>query len=56
MSTISSRVSDKDLKLFKFYAQINNKSLSGVIRDTMIYRVEYTSKARKSLKKLLRVI
>ena len=40
MSTISLRVPEQELALFKSYAKLNNKSLSEVIRDTMIERIE----------------
>ena len=40
MSTISLRVPEQELALFKMYAKMNNKSLSEVIRDTMIERIE----------------
>ena len=39
MSTISLRVPEQELALFKMYAKLNNKSLSEVIRDTMIERM-----------------
>ncbi|MBR2675214.1 MAG: antitoxin [Mogibacterium sp.] len=40
MSTISIRVSDQELSLFKDYAKINNRSLSEVIKSTMLERIE----------------
>ncbi|MBQ9179863.1 MAG: antitoxin [Firmicutes bacterium] len=40
MSTISLRVPDQELSLFKNYARIHNKSLSEVIRNTMLERIE----------------
>lgn len=40
MSMISLRVPEQDLSLFKDYARINNKSLSEVIRNTMLERIE----------------
>jgi len=40
MSTISLRVPDEELKMFKAYAEINNSSLSDIIRKTMIARIE----------------
>ncbi len=40
MSTISLRVPDEELSLFKGYAKINNKSLSDVIRSTMLRCIE----------------
>ena len=41
MSTISLRVPEQELALFKSYAKINNRSLSEVIRSTMLERIEY---------------
>jgi hypothetical protein len=41
MSTISLRVPEQELALFKNYAKINNRSLSEVIRSTMLERIEY---------------
>ena len=40
MATISLRVPDRELNIFKDYAKINNSSLSEVIRRTMIDRIE----------------
>ncbi len=40
MSTISLRVPEQELSLFKNYARIHNKSLSEVIRNTMLERIE----------------
>lgn len=40
MSTISLRVPDDELALFKLYAKINNKSLSDIIRSTMMHHIE----------------
>ena len=40
MGTISLRVPDKELDLYKDYAQIHNRSLSAVIRATMMERIE----------------
>ncbi len=41
MSTISLRVPEQELALFKNYAKINNRSLSEVIRSTMLERIVY---------------
>ncbi|WP_295916761.1 type II toxin-antitoxin system RelB family antitoxin [Anaerovibrio lipolyticus] len=40
MATISLRVPDRELNIFKDYAKINNSSLSEIIRRTMIERIE----------------
>ena len=40
MATISLRVPDRELSIFKDYAKINNSSLSEIIRRTMIERIE----------------
>lgn len=40
MSMISLRVPEQELALFKDYAKINNISLSEVIRNTMLERIE----------------
>lgn len=40
MSTISLRVPENELVLFRNYAKINNRSLSDVIRKTMLERIE----------------
>lgn len=40
MGTISLRVPDKELDLYEDYAQIHNRSLSAVIRATMMERIE----------------
>lgn len=38
--TISVRLSDKDTKLIKTYADINNISLSDLIRNTILEKIE----------------
>lgn len=38
--TISVRLSDKDAKLIKTYADINNISLSDLIRNTILEKIE----------------
>ena len=40
MSMVSLRVPEQELALFKDYAKINNRSLSEVIRNTMLERIE----------------
>ena len=40
MSTISLRVPEEELRIFKSYAQLNNWSLSDAIRKTMIEKIE----------------
>lgn len=40
MSTISLRVSEKELNIFKVYAKHNNSTLSEIIRVTMLERIE----------------
>ena len=40
MATISVRVPDQELVLIKNYARINNRSLSEIIRSTMLERIE----------------
>lgn len=40
MSTISLRVPEEELKIFKSYAQLNNWSLSEAIRETMFEKIE----------------
>lgn len=40
MSTISFRVPDKELNIFKAYAKHNNSTLSEIIRTTMLERIE----------------
>lgn len=40
MSTISLRVPEKELNIFKAYAKHNNSTLSEIIRITMIERIE----------------
>lgn len=40
MSTISLRVPEEELNMFKAYAEINNSSLSEIIRKTMIAQIE----------------
>lgn len=40
MSTISLRVPEDELQIFKTYAQLNNWSLSDAIRKTMIEKIE----------------
>lgn len=40
MSTISLRVPDNELAIFKAYAKHNNSSLSEIIRTTMLARIE----------------
>lgn len=40
MSTISLRVPEDELVLFKAYAKFNNWSLSDAIRNTMIEKIE----------------
>lgn len=40
MSTISIRVSDQELGLFKDFARVNNKSISEIIRETVLSRIE----------------
>ena len=40
MSTISLRVPDNELNIFKSYAKHNNCSLSEIIRTTMLERIE----------------
>ena len=40
MSTISLRVPEEELNIFKSYAKINNKSLSEIIRSTLLERIE----------------
>lgn len=40
MSTISLRVPEEELKIFKSYAQFNNWSLSEAIRETMFEKIE----------------
>ena len=40
MSTISLRVPDNELTIFKAYAKHNNSSLSEIIRTTMLARIE----------------
>lgn len=38
--TISVRLSDKDTKLIKTYAEINNISLSDLVRNTILEKIE----------------
>ena len=40
MSTISLRVPDEELNIIKRYAEFNNKSLSEIIRTTMLEKIE----------------
>ncbi len=40
MSTISLRVPDNELNIFKTYAKHNNVSLSEIIRTTMLEHIE----------------
>ncbi len=40
MSTISFRVPEKELNIFKAYAKHNNSTLSEIIRITMLERIE----------------
>ena len=40
MATISLRVPDRELTLFKDFAQVNNTSLSERIRSTMVERIQ----------------
>ena len=40
MATISLRVPEEELAIFKDYARIHNMSLSSVIRNTMMERIE----------------
>lgn len=40
MSTISLRVPEEELKIFKSYAQLNSWSLSKAIRETMFEKIE----------------
>lgn len=40
MSVISLRVPEKELNIFKAYAKHNNKTLSEIIRITMLERIE----------------
>ncbi|MGN0702637.1 MAG: type II toxin-antitoxin system RelB family antitoxin [Lentihominibacter sp.] len=40
MATISLRVPDNELNAIKNYAKINNKTVSEIIRETMISRIE----------------
>lgn len=40
MSTISLRVSEKELNIFKSYAKLNNCTLSEIIRTTMLDQIE----------------
>jgi hypothetical protein len=40
MSTISLRVPEEELNIFKSYAQLNNWSLSEAIRETMFEKIE----------------
>jgi len=39
MSTVSVRLSDKELSLFKDYAKVNNKSISEIIRESVLSRM-----------------
>lgn len=38
--TISVRLSDKDTKLIKTYAKLNNISLSDLVRNTILEKIE----------------
>lgn len=40
MPTISLRVAKEELQILKAYAKIHNSSLSEVIRDTMLEKIE----------------
>lgn len=40
MSTISLRVPEDELNIFKSYARLNNTSLSEIIRKTMLDHIE----------------
>lgn len=40
MSTISLRVPEDELNIFKSYARLNNTSLSEIIRETMLDHIE----------------
>ncbi len=40
MATISIRIPEEDLTILKAYAKLNNKSLSEMIRQTMLERIE----------------
>ena len=40
MSTISLRVSERELHIFKSYAKHNNRSLSEIIKLTMLAHIE----------------
>ncbi|MBF0996482.1 MAG: antitoxin [Lachnospiraceae bacterium] len=40
MSTISLRVPEEELNIFKSYAKHNNSTLSEIIRKTMLERIE----------------
>ncbi len=40
MPTISLRVPEKELNIFKSYAKLNNCTLSDIIRTTMLDRIE----------------
>lgn len=40
MATISLRIPDEDLQVLKAYAKFHNKTLSEIIRNTMIEKIE----------------
>lgn len=40
MATISLRIPDEDLQVLKAYAKFHNKTLSEIIRSTMIEKIE----------------
>ena len=40
MTTISLRIPDEDLQVLKAYAKFHNKTLSEIIRSTMIEKIE----------------
>ena len=40
MSTISLRIPEKELNVFKAYAKHNNRTLSEIIRMTMLEKIE----------------
>lgn len=40
MGTISLRVPQEELQIFKAYAKLNNTTVSGMLRSTMLERIE----------------
>lgn len=38
--TISIRLSDEETRLIKRYAQLNNQTISALVRDTVLERIE----------------